>query len=398
MKLSVAANYDSEMIPQLAGYPVDEVYGKLTFDAVGGGRPGYMGAALSEKDLEHYVRRLQENGIAFNYLLNSSCLSNREWTRKWQKKLLKLLEKISRMNIRRLTVSTPYLLEKIRKTFPHFSIRVGIFAQVDTPRRAKFWEDLGADNITLESFSINRSFKQLEAIRRAVDCDLTLIANHPCLPNCPMQYYHQDGFAHSSDLTGSFFIDYCFLKCTYERLRDPSYLIKSCWIRPEDVVYYEQLGYHYFKILERDIPSSELLKRVHSYSVRRSPADLTELILPYGFKEPQKRQRLWLIKNFFKPIKINPLKLKPLYDFVKKQGMLFPSEQRLFHIDSSQIPVDFIRGFESRNCSELSCTECGYCQTIAARSVQLDENRRSELLERYDRIHNMLISGTLWHA
>jgi len=398
MKLSIAANYDSEIIPQLAGYPVDEVYGKFPFDTVGGGRPGYMGNALSEKALADYVKKLHENGIVFNYLLNSSCTANREWTRKWQRKFVKLLEKIARMNIRRLTVSTPYLLERIKKTFPHFSIRVGIFAQVDTPRRARFWEDLGADNITLESFSINRNFKLLETIRKSVNCDLTLIANHPCLLNCPMQYYHQDGFAHSSDRTGGFFIDYCFLKCTNERLLDPANLIKSCWIRPEDVEFYDAMGYHHFKILERDIPSSELLKRVHSYSTNCSPADLTELILPYGFKESQKRQRLRLIKNFFKPARINPFKLKPLYDFAKKQGMLFPSEQRLFYIDSSKIPNDFIQGFQERNCSELSCSECGYCQTIAAQSVHCDESLRPELLKQFNKIHDLLVSGTLWHV
>ncbi len=398
MKLSVAANYDSEIIPKLAEYPVEEVYGKFHRDIVGGGRPGYMGAALTERALTDYVGTLRQNGIAFNYLLNSSCLSNREWTSKWQKKLLKLLEKVDRMGIRRLTVSTPYLLERIKKTFPQFSIRVGIFAQVDTPRRARFWQDLGADNITLESFSINRNFAQLDAIRKAVHCDLTLIANHPCLPNCPMQYYHQDGFAHSSDRTGGLFIDYCFLKCTHERLRDPSYLIKSCWIRPEDVAFYEALGYDHFKILERDIPSSELLKRVCAYGARRSPADLTELILPYGFKEPQKRQRLWFTRNFFKPTRINPLRLKPLHDFAREQGMLFPSEQRLFHIDSSRIPDDFIRGFESRNCSELSCSTCGYCETIAKQSVRVDENRRLELLNQLEEIHTMLVSGGLWHV
>ncbi|MEJ2702500.1 MAG: hypothetical protein P8Z79_08675, partial [Sedimentisphaerales bacterium] len=281
---------------------------------------------------------------------------------------------------------------------PQFSIRVGIFAQVDTPRRARFWQDLGADNITLESFSINRSFKQLEAIREAVECDLTLIANHPCLPNCPMQYYHQNGFAHSSNRTGGLFIDYCFLRCTYERLRDPSCLIKSGWIRPEDVAFYEAMGYHHFKILERDIPSSELLKRIRSYAVRRSPPDLTELILPYGFKEPQRKQRLWFLKNFFKPMKVNPLKLKLLYDFVRKQGMLFPCEERLFHVDSSRIPDDFIRGFESRNCSELNCAQCGYCETMASRAVWVDENRRLELLRSFEQIHKMLVSGSLWHA
>jgi len=398
MKLSVAANYDPDIIPQLAEYPVEEIYGKFHLDCIGGGRPSYMGAVLSEKDLADYVKALKKNGIAFNYLLNSSCLSNREWSRRWQGRLLRLLEKIAGMNITRLTVSTPYLLERIKATFPHFSIRVGIFAQVDTPRRAKYWENLGADNITLESFSINRDFRRLELIREAVGCDLTLIANHPCLPNCPLQYYHQNGFAHSSDGKGSFFIDYCFLKCTYERLRDPSYLIKSCWIRPEDVAFYEALGYHHFKILERDIPSSELLKRVHSYSRGHSPADLTELILPYGFKEAPKRRKLWLIRNFLKPTKISLLKLKVLHDFAKEQGMLFPLKEHFFCVESSGIPKDFILGFRGRNCSELNCAKCGYCETIAKQSVRLDETRRSELLNQLAKIDNMLVSGAFWHV
>ena len=31
-KFSLAANYDPELVPQLAGYPVDEVYGKFPTD------------------------------------------------------------------------------------------------------------------------------------------------------------------------------------------------------------------------------------------------------------------------------------------------------------------------------------------------------------------------------
>jgi len=38
-RFSLAANYDPELVPQLAGYPVDEVYGKFPTDGVSGGRP-----------------------------------------------------------------------------------------------------------------------------------------------------------------------------------------------------------------------------------------------------------------------------------------------------------------------------------------------------------------------
>ena len=159
MKLSVAANYDGELAAELAGFPVAEVYGKFPADLVGGGRPSYMGTPLTKRDLAAYVAELERHDISFNYLLNSSCLGNREWSRAWQKKLMRLLDRLgTAWAIRRLTVSTPYLLERIKAAFPEFYVKVGIYAQIDTPRRARFWRDLGADALTLESFSINRDF------------------------------------------------------------------------------------------------------------------------------------------------------------------------------------------------------------------------------------------------
>ncbi len=396
MQLSVAANYDLELVSKLAAFPVAEVYGKFPADAVGGGRPSYMGTPLTKHDLASYVAALGRHGIAFNYLLNSSCLGNREWSRSWQKKLLRLLDRLGSMGIRRLTVATPYLLERVKAAFPEFYVKVGIFAQIDTPRRACFWRDLGADALTLESFSINRDFATLRAIRGAVNCGLQLIANHPCLPNCAMQPYHQNGFAHSSDGSRELFLDYCFLSCTLSRLEDPSLLIKAGWIRPEDVALYEALGYEHFKLLERGIPSAELLKRVEAYSRRRSGENLAELILPYGFKQAPEKRRFWLLRHFLRPGQVNPLKLLPLGSLLRKHGMLFSLEQNPFHIAASQIPASFIQEFEQRHCSHLSCAECRYCDEIAAAAVTIDPAFRAEQLTQLRQTRDRLIRGGLW--
>ena len=396
MKLSVAANYDFDLVSTLAGFPVAEVYGKFPADAVGGGRPSYMGTPLTKGNLAAYVSILNKHGIAFNYLLNSSCLGNREWDRRWQKRLMRLLESLVSMGIWRLTVSTPYLLERAKTAFPELYVKIGIYAQIDTPRRARFWRDLGADALTLESFSINRDFATLRAIREAVDCELQLIANHPCLPNCSMQPYHQNGFAHSSDGAHQLFIDYCFLTCTTKRLEDPSMLIKAGWIRPEDIGFYEGLGYEHFKLLERGIPSAELLKRVKAYSQRCFDGNLAELILPYGFKQPPRKQSLWLLRHFFRPGQVNPLKLRPFYSMLKRQGMLFPLDRNPFHIDASKIPADFVRGFEQRSCSRLSCEDCRYCEDIASRAVTIDALFRPEQLAQLRDARQQLVDGRLW--
>ena len=110
---SLAANYDPELVPALAAYPVDEVYGKFPADGVSGGRPRYLATPLSEADLRRYILLLDRHGIAFNYLLNGACFGNREWTRTWQKRVTVLLAKLGDLGVRRVTVSTPFLLELI---------------------------------------------------------------------------------------------------------------------------------------------------------------------------------------------------------------------------------------------------------------------------------------------
>jgi len=396
VELSVAANYDSSIVPELAQYPVEEVYGKLPADPFGGGRPSYMGTPLSERELRDYVACLAEHGIAFNYLLNASCMANREWTRRWQRTLARLLDRLGDMGIRRLTVSTPFLLEAVKARFPDFHVKVGIYAQVDTPRRARFWEDLGADGITLESFSINRNFERLAAIREAVRCDLQLIANHPCLPNCALQPYHQNGFAHASDGSGGLFVDYCFLRCSRHRLENPSLLIKSAWIRPEDTAAYEAMGYTRFKLLERGIPSSELLKRVRAYAERRFDGNLAELLLPFGFREPLRKAKLWALRYFLRPRQVSVRKLLPLYELMKGHGMLFPQGDLPIRIHASRIPDDFLERFRGRDCSTLDCAACGVCETIARDAVEVDAAFREEFLGRFRDAEQAMASGGLW--
>jgi hypothetical protein len=267
---------------------------------------------------------------------------------------------------------------------------------VDTPRRARFWEDLGADAIVLESFSINRNFRRLAAIRQAVRCDLELIANHICLMNCPMQTYHQSGFAHASDDTNTLFIDYCFMRCSRTRLTDPSQFIKSAWIRPEDLAVYEAMGYTTFKLLERGIPSAELLRRVKAYSERRFDGNLAELLLSYGFKQPVRKESFWNLRHFLKPRQVNPLRLKPMIDLARLQGWLSPLPECPIRLDAQKIPENFLDSFRNRDCASLDCQACGYCAQIAAQAVSISPGYRTEVLKKHAEIDETMATGRLW--
>jgi hypothetical protein len=275
-------------------------------------------------------------------------------------------------------------------------VRVGIFAQVDTPRRARFWQDLGADAITLESFSINRNFARLRQIRDAVDCELQLIANHICMPNCALQAYHQNGFAHASNGGKQLFIDYCLLRCTRHRMEDPSLLIRAQWIRPEDTAYYESLGYDCFKLLERNMPSAPLLQRVQAYSERRSPPDLADLLLPYGFRETPAKSAGWFWRYFLRPWQLRPWRLKPLVRFTQRQGMLAPVRQRNLTIESAAIPADFLESFARRDCAAELCNGCDYCRDVADKAVTLDRDAQARDLDDLARIEDDMTTGALW--
>lgn len=137
VRLSVATNFRPDLIEAIKGYPVWELFGKLPADALGGGRASYMLSAVSKRALAVHVREARRHGIRFNYLLNAACLDNREWTRKGQRQIRRLLDWLAELEIDAVTVSLPYLLELIKRCYPQLRVTVGVFAGVDHVQKGK---------------------------------------------------------------------------------------------------------------------------------------------------------------------------------------------------------------------------------------------------------------------
>ena len=180
------------------------------------------------------------------------------------------------------------------------------------------------------------------------------------------------------------------------RLADPSQFIKSAWIRPEDLAVYEAMGYTTFKLLERGIPSAELLRRVKAYSERRFDGNLAELLLSYGFKQPVRKESLWSLRHFWKPRQVNPLRLKPMLDLARLQGWLSPLPECPIRVDARKIPEDFLDGFRVRACASLDCQACGYCERIAAQAVSILPEYRTRVLRKYAEMDDTMATGGLW--
>jgi len=387
-RLSVATNFDDEFLRQVAGGTVDEIYGKLPRDFVGGGRASYTTGDTDRRRLAAHVTLARSLGIRFSYLLNASCLGNREWSRSGYREIRRLLDEVAGLQVDSITVSIPYLAEIIKKHYPQLRVKIGIFANIDSPVRARFWEDLGADSLVLESFSINRQFPLLKAIREAVCCDLQLIANFSCLPRCPLQVYHMNGISHGSNTTDTTpFIDYCVFKCSSMMLKDPALLLKSNWIRPEDLPRYRDLGFSRFKILERNAPTEVLVARVRAYEQGRSPANLLELIQPFGFKKDVRKEWGWFVGLLLE----RPRLVFSLYRLLRLRGLLYPLQGNPVTLAAAKIPDGFLDEVARRPCSTVQdCNGCDYCGDIARAAYRVEPGYRDACLRLYDNVFRQL--------
>jgi collagenase-like PrtC family protease len=404
MKFSVATNFQPDLLDALDGYPVAELFGKLPADSMGGGRASFMLSPLSRREFRDHVQKAARKGIGFNYLINPACLDNREFTRKGQAGLERLLHFVEQCGVTSVTVSLPSLLPIIKKRHPRLKVRVGVYARVDCVAKAKFWEEMGADCITLESISVNRDFAMLESIRRAVKLELQLIANSNCMIFCPLSGQHMVNLSHASQKghpSRGFMIDYCALRCSAEKLAEPSHYLRSEFIRPEDIDIYREMGFTSFKILERGAPTAVLARRVQAYAEKRFDGNLLDLIQPYGYKKasPGAGSRLpdlrRFLRYFLRPGVVTTGGLLRLKRLAEQRGLIAGMESEPVYIDNRSLD-GFLSGMKGINCRETDCSQCGYCGKCAAKSVRVDEKYRAEMLEQYSAAFDDMHSGNLW--
>jgi collagenase-like PrtC family protease len=405
MRLSVATNFEEDLISALKEYPVVELYGKLASDIVGGGRSSYMLSPLSKKKLANHVAFAKKNNIRFNYLLNAACLDNIETTRLGQKRIRTLLEWISNIEVGAVTVTNPLLVRMIKKNYPHLKVRISVFAGVDHLQKAKYWEEIGADTICLDSLTVNRDFKTLKLLRKALKCDLELLVNNNCLQSCSLSQTHMNLLAHSSQKkhqNKGFVVDHCFLECSKLKIKDSVHYIRSDWIRPEDIHHYESIGFHHFKIVERNLPTPLMVNRVKAYTYRKYEGNLIDLIQPYGHTFEDKKQKyqahhlFWKFTFLFKPLKVNLWKLHTLHKLGKTKGLLVALKESSPVIIDNQKLDGFIDRFLTNACRYTNCEECQHCHRYAEKAVTIEPEFQKKCVSLHSQLDKEFENGSFW--
>ena len=405
MRLSVATNFDPALVDALRGFPVVELFGKLREDAVGGGRAPYQLAPVSRKRLAAHVRAARSAGISFNYLLNASCLGNREITRAGQAEIEDLCGWLCGIGVETVTVSSPFLLRIVKTRFPGLKVRISVFGGVDRVRKAQMWEEMGADGIVLDSLLVNREFSTLARIREAVKCDLELLVNNNCLSSCALSPAHMNALAHAGQEwhgNRGFFIDWCFLRCTEMKLRDPVNYIRSEWIRPEDLPLYEGMGYDLFKVTERDLPTPVMVNRVRAYAARRYDGNLLDLVQPYALREVDGSERYyrkgfgWVLRFLLRPGLVNPARMRLLRRLADLRHMTRPVTGDPPVVVDNRALDGFMERFREKGCRDEECETCRWCHDFAAKAVRIDPEASRQALAAYDDLFRSLDGGAMW--
>jgi collagenase-like PrtC family protease len=349
MQLLVPTNWDPDLILPLSKLEADvQLYGVLPTSMIGSGGSGPDNVRMVANQVEEYIGQANSVGLKFDYLLNAPSMSNMEWDENTHQELLMHLDWITSIGADSVTVTIPYLVELIKRQFPRLRVRVSTIAHVNSVARAKLFESLGADSITLD-INVNRDFALLKAIRNAVNCELSVLLNNLCLYQCPYEYYHHDGLGHASqnyNPINGYYVDYCVLRCTLDRLRDVSQIIKCRWARPEEIHVYEEIGMDVFKISGRSMPTERILRAATAYSSRHYEGNLYDIL------------------NV----------IAPKTGFI---GSALPGEQSngvgslpRFYIDNQALE-GFMDFFKKQNCLS-GCSHCDYCQRIASKVIQFD--------------------------
>jgi len=392
MKYSVPTDFQDETAYAMDPEVVGEVYGKLSSDFTGGGRPSLMLPRVSRRQLRRHIRILSEKGISFNYLMNATCLGNQEMSIRGSGRLRRLLNFISRAGADTVTVAMPYLMEFIRYNYPELKVSVSVQAGVNSLHRAVYWESLGADSITLCSDEgVYRNFDFIRLLKEKTSCKLRMIANLTCLHECPFWLYHAASTSHASQKyhrTRGFFIDYSFMKCNVIKLENPEEFIRSSWIRPEDQHLYEEAGLDMIKFANRSIDRESLLALINSYRDESYDGNLLDLFSNRmgHYKASVRGRRRSALKYLFRPFTVNIFRLRKLRRLYASSGI---------KIDNKKLDGK-LQEFSENSCTAVPCDTCRRCFDIAEEVLECDQEARERFLSAYKDSINSFISGDIF--
>jgi collagenase-like PrtC family protease len=285
LEFSVPYNNDPDTLADI--FRLKERNGNRVVEIYLSGPQEFSGAGRIVPEMEFgefasIVGQIRGEGIRANLLLNSICEGSEWYSPGVLKSTLEYLRRVhEELGVESITIANPLYIREIRKHFPAMEICASVLGDIDCVQKAVIYRQAGADVIT-PHVDINRDLSLLMKIRKATGARLKLMVNEGCLFRCPFRKFHFNYISHKSRTPemkqGVKAEDNVFsLNCLQLSKSDLSQILKSCWIRPEDLGEYASIS-GYFKIVGRTSSRSMLLRSVEAYMQESWDGDLLELM------------------------------------------------------------------------------------------------------------------------
>ena len=403
MKLTIPTNWSEDYFEKIDFSQTGEIYGKMNPDLIGGGRAAVGMPSIKKDKIEGFIQKVHDRGMTFSYLINGTCFDNLEVSRKGYKQIREFLDWLSEIKVDSVTVALPMLVEVVKKFYPKMQVSVALHTQINSFERAKYWESLGADKINVSHVDVNKDFDELRRIRKAVKCKIQVLGNLMCQNQCPSVTLHANFNAHASQnnhVMKNFGLDYYLASCSGNLLNNPVEILKSAFIRPEDIHLYEKEGVDFLKLADRYMTTDALASIVSAYTKRSYDGNIMDLMLSFSKYRMFNEGNLALLKGMkyvFQPRKVNVIKLgkylSMLNDLRTKAG--FNKSFDLF-IDNTKLD-GFMKIFYENKCSR-NCDECKWCDKYAEKAISylVPVEEHASNMNMWRETRNVMVSGDIF--
>ncbi|WP_457613862.1 peptidase U32 family protein [Methanocaldococcus sp.] len=226
------------------------------------------------EELEEQIRYAKKNNLRMEVVINASCLGGTHLTANGISYINWIFNQLRSIGVECVALSDPYLVDLAKNN--DLDVNVSCIALVDCLDKALFWDEKEVYAITLDS-SINRHFDIIQEIKDNVNCKLKILVNEACLYKCPMRTQHFNFFSHANAQNIPALDDYYYNKCINLRVKNKELIIKSPFIRPEDLTHYEKM-IDIFKISGRSHPIGWIKRVLLAYLKRKWDGNLMELL------------------------------------------------------------------------------------------------------------------------
>ena len=272
--------------------------------------------------LENDLRFLKKRNIKLNLLLNANCYGRDSLSEHFENFTCSLIAYLcENIGLDAVTTTSLFVAKTVKKNFPSLDIRASVNMRIGTVNSMQMTAAF-FDSFCLQR-EFNRDLERIAELKSWADENgkkLHILANSGCFNFCPGQVFHDNLVAHEKEIAGMRNVagwNPCVCRGYLAERRAWPALLQNSWIRPEDLVHYEDL----FSLVK-------LATRMHS--------------------SPQRVMRAYINRKFsgnlldlFEP------GLAPL---------LYP-----YIIDNSKFPADWFKRVSSCN---RRCHKCDYCEKV----------------------------------